>query len=249
MRVVPIRVVMSCTSWIRQFGEQKFESNPETVEKIKARHCRYYAAWLQPKELLLKSTKQYETLAEIDAEIDNIRLAWNWAATHGLGIELDQAVGTLYYFYEIRCWFQEGIAALNRAVVGLETAEVEPHLSQQERDVLLGRILARLGGFYGRVIDYDKARELAHRSLSLFRRYNAKKQLPLPYLVLGNVAETVLEGKQYYEKSLVCAQDAEDLWGVASALGSLSSAIWKTGRSRNGKSLPARKFRFAPGNW
>ncbi|MGQ0601189.1 MAG: BTAD domain-containing putative transcriptional regulator, partial [Anaerolineales bacterium] len=57
---------------LRQFAlEQLHRSAPE-AEQTTAEHCAYYAAFLQQREARLKAGQQKETLAEIEAEMENV---------------------------------------------------------------------------------------------------------------------------------------------------------------------------------
>ena len=46
--------------------------------------------------------------------------------------------------------------------------------------------------------------------------------MSFPYLLLGNLAETLPEAKKYYEESLASATKTEDRWGMVAAVSNLA---------------------------
>ena len=62
---------------------------------------------------------QRRALAEITADIDNIRLSWGRAAGRGDLETLEKSRKSLWAYYLIRGWYQEGDEAFQKAVVGI----------------------------------------------------------------------------------------------------------------------------------
>ena len=63
------------------------------------------------------SPVQQEVLAEIAADLDNIRSGWGRAARQGNLEAIKKSQKCLWFYYLIRGWFQEGHEAFQKAVV------------------------------------------------------------------------------------------------------------------------------------
>src|SRR5512135_1763447 len=94
---------------IRQFAAEQFAERPEEQTATQARHGGYYLTFFSQADGRLRSSAQRETLAELTAEMDNFRSAWDWAVTHGEFTLIEQSMRTFFMLYDGRGWFQEGI--------------------------------------------------------------------------------------------------------------------------------------------
>ncbi len=102
-----------------QYAAEKLEEIPGEKEKTEERHCNHYANFLQQRTAQLKGGQQKETLAEIGLEIENVRASWRWAIAHGKITAIEQALESLFHFYDMRSWFQEGAEAFGLAAASL----------------------------------------------------------------------------------------------------------------------------------
>jgi tetratricopeptide (TPR) repeat protein len=71
----------------------------------------------------LRSSAQREALAELTAEMDNFRAAWDWAITHDEFALIEQTMRMFWMLYDTRGWFQEGLDTLGRAVAAQAQGE------------------------------------------------------------------------------------------------------------------------------
>ncbi len=67
---------------IRKYALMKLEESPEELENTQGIHCLYYLDFLGDREDDLRNERQLAVMAEISAEIENIRVAWRHAITH-----------------------------------------------------------------------------------------------------------------------------------------------------------------------
>jgi hypothetical protein len=86
---------------------------------------------------LLQGKHREKALAEIDREIENVRLAWRWLVAQERVDALEQCLETLFMFYDLRGWLKEGEEAFRLAAERLAGTERTP-----ERDLLLAKLLA-----------------------------------------------------------------------------------------------------------
>ena len=101
---------------LRQYGADKLAENPAQEATVRNRHCAFFCATLHQREADLKGPGQRAALTEIEADLDNVRVAWAWAVDHRKLAAVDQALEALYNFYWFRSSFQEGHDDFDRAV-------------------------------------------------------------------------------------------------------------------------------------
>ena len=129
---------------LRQYAAEKLDQSPAASEAVHDRHCAYYAAALQQWEAHLKGPRQQAALAEIEADSENARAAWNWAVERGHVEHIEQAIEGLCLFYDLRWRYQEGEAACRMAAEKLAatTSGDGPVLSAVEGLRVLAKVMA-----------------------------------------------------------------------------------------------------------
>jgi predicted ATPase/DNA-binding XRE family transcriptional regulator len=93
---------------LHQFGAEKLAAVRATQADVQARHRQYYLACLAAWHPLLATEELPQALADVQADLDNIRLAWREAAAAGHLEELGKALPTLFHFLWIRGRYEEG---------------------------------------------------------------------------------------------------------------------------------------------
>ena len=127
---------------IRQYAAVRLEENMAEEPENRERHSHYYLTLLEEQEPALRSRCQKETLTKLTADIDNLRVAWDFAIS-GESIDLLlRAAGPLYYFYEFIQYFREAETAYKRAADMLRIRlancreQVDPGLKSALGDML-----------------------------------------------------------------------------------------------------------------
>lgn len=105
---------------VRQYTQAKLAENPAANEGALGRHFEYYAAWLAERAPALvrdgHPQDARQALDEINAEIENIRAGWSWAAGYHSAASLESFVDCLALFYNRQGWFAEEVNLLNDAL-------------------------------------------------------------------------------------------------------------------------------------
>lgn len=129
---------------LRQFAAEELHSAGED-SLAATNHGRYYLAYLAARGLRLGRQEPKEAGAEIQAELDNIRLAWQWAAAGGRFFELEQATYAWWQFFllqgpdaEARLGFATAIAGVRRRLA----ATVDDASTRLLGQRLLAKLLA-----------------------------------------------------------------------------------------------------------
>jgi predicted ATPase/DNA-binding SARP family transcriptional activator len=155
---------------LKQYAAAKLAETPAENEAVQNRHRDYYASFLKQWENdIMKEARQRQALVEITADIDNIRSSWSRTASQGNLEALEKSQESLWSFYEVRGWFQEGNEAFQKAVDGIiETHGEIDELAGENRKVL-GQVLVRQGWFCWRLGRYRKCKQVLRQSLACFR--------------------------------------------------------------------------------
>jgi predicted ATPase/DNA-binding SARP family transcriptional activator len=163
---------------LRQYAAEKLQQKPKESEAARDRHGSHYAAFLQAQEPHLRRARRSEALAEIGADVDNLRAAWQRAVARGRATEIGQSLESLHLFYFAQGWFREGEEAFREAASGLKSRanskdERGPSSSREDR-LVLGQVLVRQGLFSSRLGLYREARECLQESLVVLQQLEAE---------------------------------------------------------------------------
>jgi len=209
---------------LRQYAAEKLQDDPQKYRETEMEHIRYFATFLAQREEHLKGAKQKQTLAEIAPEIENARQAWQTAVARGDTHEVEQALESLYRFYDVRCRFQEGIDLFAQAI--------DRWSGDEEQAYLLGKIMARQGVLYRRLGRYQRAADAAEKGLEIFERLEIQGEQAF---CMVNLADTLRHQGRYREaeklaqKSLALARQTRDRWSSARSLWLLGLTHYRTG--------------------
>jgi predicted ATPase/DNA-binding XRE family transcriptional regulator len=212
---------------IRQYTAAQLQADPQEEARARTRFSDYYASRLAYWERQLKSRKQHETSEEMAVEIDNLRQAWDWLVADQQIAHMLQSLHTLWQFYDLRGWLQEGAALFGKAVSSLQTS------NSGGAATALGQLMARQGWFCFRLGQPKQARALLEHSLDLLQSSadGAARAVPLIYLgiqdyQLGNYPQAL----QSTFESLALFRALNDHWGIALCLNILSQIYLDEGK-------------------
>jgi len=211
---------------LKQYAAGKLAETSAEEEQVHDRHCDYYASFLEQWENDMKETEQRQALLEITADIDSIRSSWGRAVSQRNLEAIKKSQESLWYFYDIRGWFQEGNEAFQKAMVGIAGAYGEiDKLTEEDRNIL-GQVLVRQGWFCWRLGRYEKAKQVLRQSLDCFRpgapdtrgdEGFALSQLGHLEWLTGNYDEA----KSLQQKSLAIGREI-GAWLMIASLGALN---------------------------
>jgi predicted ATPase/transcriptional regulator with XRE-family HTH domain len=205
---------------IRQFAADRFAEHPEERAAMQAHHASYYLRYFAQADGRLRSSAQGEALAELTTEMDNFRVAWDWAVTQGEFALIEQTLRTLTRFYDTRGWLQEGLDTLGRAVSALEAA-VERSQPDRTSQVALGHLLASRSVLTSRLGQYERAQTMLECSLEILRPLNEPHVLVEALTFFGIVSEITgnyPKALELYSEGLETATAIGDHWFAALCL-------------------------------
>jgi len=139
---------------VRQFAAEQGALEEQAYRQAQAQHSRYYLTLLAAQEQRIQGPQQRGALDTLRADFENIKVAWRWAIEQCDFALLAQATHAFFLYCEVRGQFREGASLFAAATAELTAASATNRLDLQ---LLLGRVLARLGACEVLVASYESA--------------------------------------------------------------------------------------------
>ncbi len=216
---------------LRQYAAERLAENPAEQQQTHAQHCAYYTDLLHRNNQSIHDSRQTQTIQEISHHIQDILAAWNWASENNQAEAIGRSLDTLFAFYGIRGWMEEGIACFTKALHMLERLEAtQPSPAQA---VILARLQIHLGRFLTGHDDYNQAEEIIQQGLQTLRQLGQPADVALGLSLQGRIHWIRGEHTQasgLYQEGLAIAQQINNPLLIASLLNDLGSNAWATGQ-------------------
>lgn len=171
---------------IRQYAYEKLLEQGES-EEVRARHLAYFGALAEALAPGLYGRQQVRVLDRLEHELDNLRLALDWAIQSDIEAELRLATA-LWRFWHIRCRWTEGIGWLERGLARVQALrlvwdqEQLPYFTER-LDHLRIKALAALGAHYVMLYNNSKAKIVLDECLAYYRRMMPEYPLELAFVL------------------------------------------------------------------
>jgi DNA-binding SARP family transcriptional activator len=220
---------------LRRFVLGKVASYAGYETAVRRRHSVYYCAALQKWEADLKGSRQQRALAEIEADIENVRVAWRRAVEQGETPHIAAALGGLFHFYDMRSWFQEGEQVFREAARRLRTMP-----NSREYSITVARLQARVGWFAFHLGQPEESVRLLQGSLVRLRQQGAEAETAFNLNYLGAVLRHQGEYKRanrYLSEALCLARTYADDYQASISLNILGQTA-----SLQGDYTTARRY-------
>jgi predicted ATPase/DNA-binding SARP family transcriptional activator len=202
----------------------------EELESVRNRHSAYYADRLQTWTADFKSDRQIAALAEMEIEIANAHVAWNWMVRQGNLAQIDRAMEGLCLFYEWRVRYTEGESACRAVVQHLSSS---PPPAQDWRKEEAARILAKALAWQSVFAGPEHTNQLLQESLALLdgpdltgEDTRSERAFALYRMAIALGGADHERAQQLYEKSIALYQSLKDRWGLANMLNGLGTVLW-----------------------
>ena len=220
---------------LRQHAEETLDRAAGDGEPARDRHSAHYAAALERWAGELKGGRQQATLAEIEAEIENVHVAWDWAVERGQDERLDQGIEGLGRFCEWRGRWVEAEAACRVAADRLARPAGE---GTAERARIRAKALAWQGRFGWRLGHPEQAAQVLRQALALLEKRSAPERAFVLFEMGLMVHESDPdEARPLYEESLALYRALGDRWSTAYVLEELGWLCYNFCTYREGKRL------------
>lgn len=153
---------------LRQYAQEHLEAQAEDMSQTHQAHCAYYAEFLDQRCEAIESGDQRGTVAEIKAELENIRAAWQWAIAHTQVSEIQKMTQTFTVFCHYQSRYLEAANVFDQAKVYLTALT-----PTRQTELALADVLVRLGWFNIRLGQFEAAQAALTQSRTLFTHLEA----------------------------------------------------------------------------
>jgi predicted ATPase/class 3 adenylate cyclase len=180
---------------LRQYGEEQLKFSAEEERSAHGDHAKYFANFMKTCDVHLRDHRQKESLLEIDADLDNIRLAWNYWIDQQNAHYILEFVGSLWLFFEVRGSYIPAIQFFGEAA---------KKLTANEPDIVSARaqLRAREAWFIALIGLPDEGLRIAQESLDTLSQIDQRAINVETFhcaninAIFLNKAETVLQISQ-----------------------------------------------------
>jgi predicted ATPase/DNA-binding CsgD family transcriptional regulator len=222
---------------LRQYAQEQLEVSGERDAALEA-HSAYYAAFLGQRWERLRSDQQRQALDEIDAEIDNIRVAWDFLCQRQDSAALYRAAKGLWLAYDLRCRFHEMVTLFGQAVTALRPLAETP-----EADPRLGLLLALYAWPHVGIGQPQDGLRLVQEGLALLEAGGNTEDVLLGLMALQLITEYLylpVASWRASKRTIALARATGHGWALARAIFPLvNETIWF---SEQPKVSPARRM-------
>ncbi|MCB0106576.1 MAG: tetratricopeptide repeat protein, partial [Caldilineaceae bacterium] len=216
---------------IRQYAQDKLLAAGNDTQ-IRKRHLAYYLALTEAAAPQLRGPVGVAWLDQLEAEHDNLRVAFSWALTHEIDAALRLAANLLW-FWHIRGHKHEGRDWLHRALTAeAQVRGVQPLTTAQTPSRAQALYVA---GFLAQMTaELNRAYELVEESLALWRLLGLAGSRGCAYALacLGAIAleqGQPAQAKPQLEEALALFEQIDDLLGYAETLSALGNSALAMG--------------------
>ena len=220
---------------IRQFLWVRLQENDGENAQTRARYCLHYAKLLANRGHALKGSNRTAVVSELQADIANLRQAWQWASAFQNARELSLAADTLFWLYESQSNCREGVPLFGETVENLrQTREA----TTWEHQLALAQALSYQGFFMFRQGRHPQGREALLYSKAILEEIFVKNPdevrmaLSNTYAFLGTVTFVMgdfEEGDCLLQKALKLKEELNDYWGLAFSLRQIGISAYHRG--------------------
>ncbi len=215
---------------IRQYANERLAEFFETDEYIH-RHAEFYSKMIDEAYAGLWGAKQSFWLGQLDTEQDNLYAALEWlASSKGNNAMFLHLAGSMWKYWEIRGYFNEGRAYLEQALSN------NPDAPAYER----ANGLRGAGMLAFQQGDFEQALVLHQESLALFREVGFPLGVARELDVLGEIAYyrgDRIQAIEYHTESLAIRYEIDDKEGIAHSLGQLGVIARDSGEYEKARDL------------
>jgi predicted ATPase len=196
---------------LRQYAEEQLALSAEAERSAHEAHAKYFADFMKTRGVHLHDQHQKAALLEIEADFDNIRVAWNYWADKQDASRLIEFISALWLFFEVRGSFTPAIQFFGDAA---------KKLTANEPDIVCARaqLRARQAWFTALIGLPDEGLLMAQESVNTLSQFS-KQDITVETFHCVNINAIFLN------KNEIVAQISQEMMARANRSGD----IWEQG--------------------
>ena len=200
---------------LRQYAEDHLEESPEDSISAHEAHAAHYAEFMEQMWEYLKGSRQMGALAEIEADMENVRAAWRYYLDQKNTSQLWRLIYGLWHFHWIRSWNHAGTELFAEAVRALQQ-EVE-----DESKALKALAVAFQAWFMSWLGIPESGCKLAGKSVDALEKLNHPRAMFFAYYSIcinAYFLGRITEYSEATEKVIEITNEIGDKWLTTFAL-------------------------------
>jgi predicted ATPase/DNA-binding SARP family transcriptional activator len=215
---------------IRQYASQKLRLFSRKMEdQTRHLYAQHYCHLLQICGSELRGNAQEQALGILQAELDNLYVAWDWAVEHATYELLLQASPGLFLFLETLSRWLEGEERFGQAITALRAGQPDDQARRA-----LAYLLACQGWFSCRLSNYALAQQSLEQSLACFHNDAPSTERAFAQFALGFLKVWLgqfQEAWMHLSTCLMLSESGGDEWSAAWAREVLAEVAYESGQS------------------
>lgn len=232
---------------VRQFALEELGRDPAALEAARRRHAGYFLALMQQWAAALQGVAPATGRDDLTPEVDNLRLAWNWAVDQCDIAALSQSSTALIFLWNLRDWFQDALVLLGANAAQLR-ARLHSPVDQPELAHAYALVLSLQGFFYMRANKLVEARAVLGESIAVYAEprhlavTGARRVLALTEGFLGNT----VEARQLSEQDVAQLRTLEEPFQLGVSLIYCAIIAWIQGDFATARAACNEAFTATP---
>jgi predicted ATPase/DNA-binding CsgD family transcriptional regulator len=211
----PDSVRLEVHELLRQFAQERLRETLDVQAAGQEAHGIYFGEFMQRMWVDLRSRGQILALAEIEADIENVRSAWRYYLGQRNVSQLWKFVNGLWYLYWVRWWNHAGMDLFAEAAKALEAEK------GNEPSALWALTIAYQGYFMVWLNLSDQGYELTQKSIAILKERDHPEALVLAYdclVVNAYFLNRYAEEDEAASQMLKISSELDDKWLYAYSL-------------------------------
>ncbi|MCK4725568.1 MAG: tetratricopeptide repeat protein, partial [Anaerolineales bacterium] len=205
---------------LRQYAQGELRETPQANSSAKEAHAAYFADFMEDGWRQLKGERQLAALAEIEADLENVRAAWKYYQNPFNSPQTWKFMYSLWFVHWVRGWYLVGGELFAEAANALNG-------KQDEGDIALRALAMALQGYFLAWLDLsEQGFKLAEDAVETLQQLNYPEAflLALDSLIVNAYFHSRWEQFKYTQLMYAIARQVNDKWLVAFALFAVSMA-------------------------
>jgi predicted ATPase/DNA-binding SARP family transcriptional activator len=200
---------------LRQYAIEQLGKTPEAMAAAEKAHAGYYADFMQLRGRLLRGKRHQLALAEIEADIENVRAAWRYYLAKVDSTQLWRFITGVWHVYWLRWWNHAGMELFAEAELMLRGAKDEDTVGLRALAMVFqGYFMAWLGLA-------EQGYELAREGIDVLQQQDQPEALVLAYdslVVNAYFLGRMSEETEAIARLMEIASSLDDEWLLAFAM-------------------------------
>lgn len=218
-----------------QYARLRLREKPALERKTRERHARHFSIFVKQLEAELLGGQPQKALPPLLADLDNIRITWDWAVEHQDASIINDMSDSIMQAFDLTGLYRDGLEMAKSAFESLASL---PEPVSREATIAKGRAIGLTGAFLFRLGEYQQAMGNCKKSMQILE--DARPHIAYAHtLIYAGASAFGLEDFEsvvsYWQMGAKEYQAVGSKWGETTSNANLAEAMVSLGDLKNGK--------------